>query len=89
MDAAAISYIETCLKYRALRLRKKWSVLASREQPILNSLIRDDSLTEQVDLISDPSHPFDKDVVNKPLIEQAMSNLTRKRKVYYPKAFST
>lgn len=86
-DAAAISYIETCLKYRASRLRKKWTSQADREHLILNSLAHHDNQAEKIDLISDPSGPLDKNVVNRLLVEQAMTCLTEKEKMIIRRLF--
>lgn len=79
-DAAALAYISTCLLGRARRLSRKWGTLSHQEMFILNQPIYADSDEEYVAQVADAHPPFDKAIVTKLVVEDALSYLTHKEK---------
>lgn len=77
-DAAAVAYIQTCLRGRAIRISRKWSSIADHEQLTLNAPIYEDSNEEGVNLIGDDRFLFENILTNKLILQQAMDELTRK-----------
>ena len=75
-DAAAVAYIHLCLKGRALRLKKKWSLTYSREQLVFDTIPYEAIMLKRLM----DSTPIDEKIMDKIIIEQAMECLTSKEK---------
>lgn len=77
VDVAAVSYIQTCLKGRAIRLQKKWNSIPIKELLLLNEPCFDNNVTEKVERIpAKEPIPFEERVADKLMLEEAMSDLT-------------
>lgn len=78
-DAAALAYIQICLKGRAMRLNQKWNTLYKREKLILNEPVFDtDSKEEKIDHLPDEKRTIEVLVTDKLYWEHAMTCLTPK-----------
>lgn len=79
-DAAAIAYIKICLEGRAKRISSKLQNISQKEQLLLNQPIYENHQEEQLSLIHDKSVPFDLVVVDKLVLQTAISSLTMKER---------
>jgi RNA polymerase sigma-B factor len=75
-DAAAVVYIQTRLRGRAIRIAQKWNAIREHEQLVLNKTAYDAGNSEEViHQLIDDNACFDSHIVDKLLIDQAMANL--------------
>ncbi|MBD3921313.1 sigma-70 family RNA polymerase sigma factor [Paenibacillus sp. PR3] len=74
VEASAIAYVKLCLKGRASRLKKRWSLISNREN------LTHDTISFETLGVTTNQESFDDLVADKVIIEQGIIGLTSNEK---------